>query len=73
MKRFENQIMKFVLKFVAIAVLVALACIAGYASGVSCPVHSGASCYDAGQFKTINGQNFRLYRCSCGDAYWVPE
>ena len=35
MKRFENQIMKFVLKFVAIAVLVALACIAGYASGVS--------------------------------------
>jgi hypothetical protein len=31
MKRFENEIEKFVLKFVAIAVLVALACIAGYA------------------------------------------
>lgn len=44
-----------------------------FASGVTCALHYNAPCYGTGQVRGVNGRQFELYHCSCGDEYWVPQ
>ena len=59
MKRFENEIEKFVLKFVVVAVFVSLACIAGYAQSY-CRRPSAPSTRYCDQFVGCHGSSLPL-------------
>lgn len=53
--------MRFLLAFVLLS------------ANVVCPLHYNAPCYDTGQVKFVNGRQFHIYRCSCGDQYLVAQ
>jgi len=41
---------------------------------VNCPEHSYASCYSSGEIRTAaDGGLLYLYRCTCGDTWWVRQ
>jgi hypothetical protein len=42
-----------------------------WAATVGCPVHDWAYCNSTGQTKVMNNQTWELYKCTCGDSYWV--
>jgi hypothetical protein len=74
MKNFENQITKFVLKSVLVAVLLALGVIAVFAyQQFTCPFHPYGQCTTDGQVRYVNGQPWEHYRCTCGDSGWVKQ
>ena len=47
--------------------------IGAWAGWVTCPLHNDAPCTFTGQTRTVNGTMLYLYRCSCGDQYWVAN
>jgi len=44
-----------------------------YLFGVSCPLHSYATCYNTGQVKYTNGHSWHKWDCSCGDSWWIED
>ena len=60
-----------------IAVTFLLAGFAGQATAteILCPDHSTAICYWTGQVRSAaDGSGMmNLYKCSCGDSYWVKQ
>lgn len=56
-----------------ILIVVLLLAVAAFAYGVTCPTHDYASCYFNGQTRTMNGQIWQQYNCSCGDQVWVRQ
>ena len=45
-----------------------------FAAYVRCPYHPQASCFDTGQVRHLpSGETVHLYRCTCGDKYWVTD
>jgi len=51
-------------------ILSCLASVAACPTDAKCPVHDYAMAY-TGEYKTVNGHGFGLYRCPSGDEYWV--
>jgi hypothetical protein len=52
--------------------IVALMITVAWAGEIVCALHYNAPCYSTGQYRNFNGRGFVLYRCTCGDEYWVP-